>query len=121
MDKLNHSVLQAMKSQDQKLFIIVMAELKTMNETLNMLKLYLLSSKCGILGNWRRIAYFDTTQGDSCPNSLRTVTNTTTNRTACGRTNTGGGCASVPIPVQVSYSHVCGIVKGYQEGSPDAF
>ena len=77
--------------------------------------------KCGIFGNWKRIAYFDTAQGNSCPTGLHTVTNTTTNQKACGRTNTRGGCASVPIPVQVSYSRVCGIVKGYQEGSTDAF
>ena len=121
VDKLNNSVLQAMQSRKQELLNIVMAKLKTMNETLNMLKLYLPSSKCGIFGKWRRIAYFDTTIGHSCPNGLRTVTNTTTNQKACGRTNTGGGCASVPIPVQDSYSQVCGIVKGYQEGSPDAF
>ena len=71
--------------------------------------------------NWRRVAYFDTTQGDSCPTGLRTVTNTTTNQTACGRTNNRGECTSVPIPVQVSYSQVCGIVKGYQDGTTDAF
>ena len=77
--------------------------------------------KCGILGNWRRIAYFDTTQGDSCPTGLRTVTNTTTSQIACGRNFSNAGCASVHIPVQFNYSQVCGIVKGYQEGSPDAF
>ena len=119
VDKLNSSVLQAMESRDQELLNIVMAELKTMNETLNTLKFY--HYKCGIFGNWRRIAYFDATIGHSCPNGLRTVINTTTNQTACGRTNTGGGCTSVPIPVHGSYSQVCGIVKGYQEGTPDAF
>ena len=119
VENLNNSVLLAMQSQVQELLNTVMAELKTMNETLNALKFY--HYKCGIFGNWRRIAYFDTTIGHSCPAGLRTVTNTTTSQTVCGRTNTGGGCASVPIPVQVSYSQVCGIVKGYQEGSPDAF
>ena len=98
-----------------------MAELKAINETLNMLKSGAHNTKCGILGNWRRVAYFNTTQGNPCPTGLRTVTNTTTNQTACGRTNIRGGCASVPIPVQVSYSQVCGIVKGYQDTSPDAF
>ena len=133
VENLNHSVIQAMQSREQELLNIVMAKLEAMNETLNMLKLEaknetlnmlkseLPNTKCGIGGNWSRIVYFNTTQGDSCPTGLRTVTNTTTKQTACGRTNTSGGCASVSIPVQVSYSQVCGIVKGYQDRSPDAF
>ena len=43
-------------------------------------------AKCGIFGNWRRIAHFDTSIGDLCPSGLRTVANATTNQTACGRT-----------------------------------
>ena len=43
-------------------------------------------AKCGIFGNWRRIAHFDTSKGDLCPSGLRTVANATTNQTACGRT-----------------------------------
>ena len=119
--ELNNSLLQEMQSQDQNVLNIIMAELEAMNETLNMLKSELPHTKCGIWGNWSRVAYFNTTQGDSCPSGLRTVTNTTINQTACGRTNTSGGCVSVPIPVQVSYSQVCGIVKGYQDYTPDAF
>ena len=99
--------------------------IQTLNQTLTDRLLYLESqfvTVCNITSaNWRRIAYFDTTRGDSCPTGLRTVTNTATNQRACGRTNTGGGCTSLPIPVQVSYSQVRGIVKGYQQGSPDAF
>ena len=99
--------------------------IQTLNQTLTDRLLYLESkfmTVCNITSaNWRRVAYFDTTQGDSCPNGFRTVTNTTISQTACGRTNTSGGCVSVPIPVQVSYSQVCGIVKGYQDSSPDAF
>ena len=100
--------------------------IQTLNQTLTVRLLYLESqvfvTVCNITSaNWRRIAYFDTTQGDSCPTGLRTVTNATTNQTACGRTNSSGGCASVPIPVQSNYSHVCGVVKGYQDSSPDGF
>ena len=100
--------------------------IQTLNQTLTDRILYLESqipvTVCNITSaNWRRVAYFDTAQGDSCPTGLRTVTNTTTNQTACGSTNTGAGCASVPIPVQVSYSHVCGIVKGYQYYDSEAF
>ena len=71
--------------------------------------------------NWRRIAYFDTTQGDSCPTGLRTVTNTTTNQTACGRTNTDSGCTSLTFPSFGNYSKVCGRVRGYHYGHLDTF
>ena len=64
--------------------------------------------------NWRRIAYFDTTQGDSCPIGLRTVTNTTTNQTACGRTGSSLQCNSLTFPSMGNYNKVCGKVRGYQ-------
>ena len=100
--------------------------IQTLNQTLTDCLLYLESqvfvTVCNITSaNWRRIAYFDTTQGDSCPTGLRTFINTATKQTACGRTITERGCVSVPIPVQSNYSQVCGIVKGYQDHSPDAF
>ena len=97
----------------------VKAELHTIHKSLLALKNSSTCNKCGIVGNWRRISYFDTTHGDSCPTGLRTVTNTRTKQKACGRTR--GGCASVPIPVRFNYRHVCGIVRGYQDSSPDGF
>ena len=120
---VNTTVLQAMQSRDQELLDIVMAKLKAMNETLNMLKSALSdNTKCGIFGDWRRIAYFDTTQGDSCPTGLRTVTNITTNQTACGRTNTSAGCASLKLQSNSSrYTNICGRVRGYQENNPEGF
>ena len=78
-------------------------------------------AKCGISGNWRKVAYFDTSKGDLCPSGLRTVTNNSTQQRACGRTLIGSRCTSIPIPVQDSYTKVCGIVKGYQEDSTDGF
>ena len=81
----------------------------------------LLGDKCGVQGLWRQIANFDTKRGDSCPPGLRMITNTTTNQSACGTVRNGPGCVSVSIPVQSSYSKVCGIVRGYQFASPDAF
>ena len=133
VEKLNNSVLQAMRSRDQELLNIVVAKLEAMNETLNMLKLEAMNetlnmlkselpnTKCGIRGNWRRIAYFDTTQGDSCPTGLRTVTNTTTNQIACGRTYNGEGCTSLIYTAQGTYRHVCGRARGYQYGYSAAF
>ena len=71
--------------------------------------------------NWRRIAYFDTTQGDSCPTGLCTVTNTATNQTACGRTGSSGGCNNLTFPSMGNYSKVCGNVRGYQHGYAPGF
>ena len=70
--------------------------------------------------NWRRIAYFDTTRGDSCLTGLRTVTNTTTNQTACGRT-ANCGCTSLQFSPNATYTNVCGRARGYQYASPEAF
>ena len=63
--------------------------------------------------NWRRIAYFDTMQGDSCPTGLRTVNSTTTNQTACGRT-VDYVCTPLTFTTGGTYSNVCGRVRGYQ-------
>ena len=109
---------QEMQSSDQTVLRTVMAELEVMNATLN--KLTQIHFKCGILGHWRRIAHLDTTQGDSCPSNLRTVTNTTTGQTACGRT-TGPGCSNLTFVIHNDYSNVCGRVIGYQYATMDAF
>ena len=109
---------QEMQSNDQTLLRTLMAELEVMNATFNVLKQ--MEFKCGILGNWRRIAHLDTTQGDSCPSNLRNVTNTTTGEKACGRT-TGPGCSKLTFIIGGDYSNVCGRVRGYQYYSMDAF
>ena len=70
--------------------------------------------------NWRRIAYFDTTRGDYCPTGLRTVTNNSTDQTACGR-NVTGGCTSLQFSPNGNYTNVCGRVRGYQYYEPEAF
>ena len=122
VEELNNSVLQEVKSRDEGILNAVMRELKDLviNETLNLLKHHH-PFKCGIFGNWRRIAYFDTTQGDPCPTGLRTVTNNSTKQTACGRTGSGQGCTSVIFPSMFSYTRVCGKVRGYQHGDTPAF
>ena len=101
--------------------------IQTLNQTLTDRLLYLESqvfvTVCNITSaNWSRIAYFDTMQGDSCPTGLRTVTNTTTNQTACGRTNTSAGCASLKFQSSNRrYTNICGRVRGYQENNPEGF
>ena len=108
--------------------------IQTLNQTLTDRLLYLEShvqqtakptnksiTLCNITSaNWRRIAYFDTTQGDSCPTGLRTVTNTTNNQTACGRTD-NQGCTSLIFVNMGSYTRVCGKVRGYQHGATVGF
>ena len=112
------NLLQEMQSSDQTVLRTVMAELEVMNASLNVLKQ--IHSKCGILGDWRRIAHLNTTQGDSCPSYLHTVTNTTTGQTACGRT-IGPGCSKLSYVISNDYSNVCGRVRGYQYNTMDAF
>ena len=119
VEKLNRTVEREVKLREDAQNT-VMAKLRAINETLNMLKPHPPSSKCGTFGNWRRIAYFDTTQGDSCPSDLRTVSNTTTNQTACGR-NVSIGCTSLLLTTDGNYTDVCGRTRGYQFGSADAF
>ena len=71
--------------------------------------------------NWRRIAYFDTTRGDSCPTGLRTVTNSSTNQTACGRAVDYGCTTSLQFSPNGNYTNVCGRVRGYQFYEPESF
>ena len=80
------------------------------------------SVKCGISSTkWRRVAHIDMTDPTArCPSGLREVSNTTTKQRACGR-SVRSGCSSVIFPVGVSYSNVCGRVRGYQYYTPDAF
>ena len=109
--------------------------IQTLNQTLTERLLYLEShvqqtskpannsiTLCNITSsNWRRIAYFDTTQGDSCPTGLRTASNTTTNQTACGRNGSSHGCSNIVFPSMGNYSMVCGKVRGYQHFEAVAF
>ena len=100
--------------------------IQTLNQTLTDRLLHLESqvyvTVCNITSaNWRRIAYFDTTQGDSCPTGLRTVTNTANNQTACGRTGSSEGCNNLTFSSMGNYTKVCGKVRGYQHGVTAAF
>ena len=101
----------------------ILAELldtiQTLNQTLTDRLLYLESQAfltvCNITSaNRRRIAYFDTTQGDSCPSGLRTFTNIRTNWTACGTPSEGPVRISLNFSTGGEYTNICGIVRGYQ-------
>jgi dynein heavy chain len=80
----------------------------------------LFPEKCGILGPWKRVVYINPTLNNSCPSGLRKVNIPNTNKQACGGT-VNNGCSSVIFTVDQNYTNICGIVQGYQYGSPNAF
>jgi hypothetical protein len=71
--------------------------------------------------NWRNVGIFDTRRGDNCPSGLRSERNETTGQSACGRNSNVASCSSINITVDMAYTRVCGIVRGYQDSSPDSF
>ena len=75
---------------------------------------------CGGPGEWTRIAFLNMTdRTQQCPTNWRLVTLPVR---ACGRSSTSGGCDSTIFTSNGrSYSHVCGRIIGYQQGSTDAF
>ena len=79
-------------------------------------------AKCGVVGNWRLVAYLDTTSnGGRCPSGLREVSSDSRyGKRACGR-SVNSGCSSVTYTTSGFYSHICGRVRGYQRGTMDAF
>ena len=76
------------------------------------------------VGGWSRVAYLNMTDPThQCPPEWREITEPV--RT-CGRTNQtldgSGGCSSASFSTyNISYSHICGRIVGYQFASPDAF
>ena len=82
------------------------------------------------VGGWSRVAYLNMTDPThQCPPTWREITSPV--RT-CGRTNQTvahpiirtieGGCSSVSFSTyNISFSHICGRIIGYQVGNPDAF
>ena len=78
-------------------------------------------AKCSIpSATWRRIAYFDTTKGNTCPSGLRTISNTTIDQVACGKT-VNMGCTALLFTTDGNYINVCQRTGGYQFKSADAF
>ena len=77
---------------------------------------------CNITSSdWRRVAYINMTDPEEeCPIGINEITNSDTGQRACGR-SVNGGCSPVTFPVYTTYSQVCGIARGYQYGTMDAF
>ena len=71
--------------------------------------------------SWRRVAFINMTDTSyNCPTGLSL---TSYSKRTCGRSHTTeGGCSSTTFSVGgLPYSRVCGRIRGYQFGSPDAF
>lgn len=73
---------------------------------------------CGTMG-WMRVANINMTNtSQECPGGFRLRTNP---RRVCERIS-GSGCTPITFPVHsVQYGRVCGKVKAYQYGVPEAF
>ena len=74
---------------------------------------------CGGEGGWMRVAFVNMTQsGTTCPQGL--TQRLINGHNYCGRSIIG--CQSTVFPTHgLNYSHVCGWLRGYQYGGPDAF
>ena len=75
------------------------------------------NERCGSKG-WTRVAHVDMSNTKSCPGELTFIASPI--ETCGGPANPG--CASANFSTHgVSYSQVCGRLRGYQVGTPDAF
>ena len=79
-------------------------------------------SSLNVTGGWMRVANLNMTDPDQqCPENLQ-LSYTDQPIRLCGRSTDGLGCDSVTFTTYgVQYRQVCGRVRGYQFGSPDAF
>ena len=76
----------------------------------------------GIVGGWMKVAGLDMTDiYTQCPVSLRKHSDFKI-RTCGVNSDNSGACSSVIFHTKtIAYSKVCGKIKAYQKGSPDAF
>ena len=75
---------------------------------------------CNGMPGWRRVAFINMTDTSyNCPTGLSL---TSYSKRTCGRSHTNSGCSSTTFSVGgLSYSHVCGRIRGYQFGANGAF
>ena len=79
-----------------------------------------MSRSCGgITGGWMTVAKINMTNSShTCPAGLKLLT---TPKRLCAR-NIDRGCSSATFNLHgIRYTHVCGKIIGYQQGTPDAF
>ena len=75
---------------------------------------------CNSTGWWMRVAFLNMTDpNQQCPDGLRLITSP---KRTCGRSTPTVGCASVMYQTfGHEYSRVCGRIRAYQFGQPEAF
>ena len=75
---------------------------------------------CNGTPGWRRVAFINMTDTSyNCPTGLNL---TSYSKRTCGQSHTTRGCSSTTFSVGgLSYSRVCGRIRGYQFGATSAF
>ena len=79
---------------------------------------------CEEEGGWTRVAYLNMTEpGTTCPSGLTQTGYININHDVCGQSNpSSAGCDSTFFSTySLTYTKVCGHVRGYQYVSPNAF
>ena len=75
----------------------------------------LAASTCaGVAGERRRIANFDSSVGDNCPTGWSKFLQHIDHQATMLH-----GCYSTAFSSKMSYNRVCGMIRRYQNGSPD--
>ena len=101
---------------------IITTKLMRMNQSLTEQIIYnTVGRECGGTWGWRRAVYLDMTDlNTNCPSGWQP---TGYSKRTCGRVSTGSRtCDPVFFPVSGGpYSQVCGRIRAYQWGLPDAF
>lgn len=76
--------------------------------------------ECGSIGGWTRIASVDIAEGDDCPTGWNKATRGRVS--FCRSSSDKRGCYPTLFSTkQITYQKVCGMARGYQKGTPDAF
>ena len=66
----------------------------------------------GHKGGWMKVADYDTSRGDDCPNGW--IKTTANNIDMCRSSSNSAGCHSSIFNVnKINYNKICGKVKGY--------
>ena len=76
----------------------------------------------GHKGGWTTITKFDTSIGDSCPSGWTKVSTPGDSPKSVCRSRDNPSCDSTIFSTyNITFSKICGQVKGYQKGHPLAF
>ena len=78
----------------------------------------------GHKGGWTIIVKFDTSKGDPCPSGWTNITTPgDPPKVVCrsGNDDDGGCYSAIFTTYNFTFNRICGQVKGYQKGMPEAF